>query len=296
MVGLFRCLSVWPLWLLHALGAALGWLSYLASPRYRQRFDANAALAGVPRAQARQAVAHAGRMLLELPHLWMRAPQAGAARQVQWHGAELLEAAYAQGRGVLLLTPHMGCFEVTAQAIAWRYGATHGPITVLYRPARKPWLRPLVDHARSRPGLTTAPATLAGVRLMVRALRRGEAIGLLPDQVPPAGMGVWAPFFGQSAYTMTLATRLVQQTGAALLLIWGERLPRGGGFAVHVLPFDGVLPADAQRQAESAAAMNRAMEGLIRRCPQQYLWGYHRYKAPREEAPVPAIEPQNLPN
>ena len=98
---------------------------------------------------------------------------------------------------------------------------------MLYRPARKAWLRELVDTSRTRPGLAVAPATLAGVRQMMRALRRGEAVGLLPDQVPPDGMGVWAPFFGRPAYTMTLAARLVQQTGAALLLAWGERLPRG---------------------------------------------------------------------
>ncbi|MBI3348262.1 MAG: lysophospholipid acyltransferase family protein, partial [Burkholderiales bacterium] len=109
--------------------------------------------------------------------------------------------------------------------------------------------------------------------------RRGEVIGLLPDQVPPDGLGVWAPFFGRPAYTMTLAARLVQQTGAALLLIWGERLPGGQGFVVHVLPAPEIardMPPEA-----AAAAVNAAMESLIRRAPGQYLWGYHRFKAPR---------------
>ncbi len=144
-----------------------------------------------------------------------------------WAGATLIDDAHARGRGIVFLTPHLGSFEVTAQAYAERYAAEHGPITVLYRPARKPWLRDLVDTARGRPGLAAAPATLAGVRQMIRALRRGEAVGLLPDQVPPEGLGVWAPFFGKPAYTMTLAARLVQQTGATLLLAWGERLPAG---------------------------------------------------------------------
>jgi KDO2-lipid IV(A) lauroyltransferase len=112
-------------------------------------------------------------------------------------------------------------------------------------------------------------------------LRRGEAVGLLPDQVPPADMGVWVPFFGRPAYTMTLAARLVQQTGAVPLLAWGERLPRGSGYVVHLSSFEDTLPADAAGQAESAAAINQAMERLVRRCPQQYLWGYDRYKKPR---------------
>ena len=178
-------------------------------------------------------------------------------RRAQWQGAELIDAALAAGRGLVLLTPHLGCFEVTAQAYAERFGATQ-PITVLYRPARKAWLRELVDTARARPGLATAPATLAGVRQMIRALRRGETVGLLPDQVPPEGMGVWAPFFGQPAYTMTLAARLAQQTGAALLLIWGERLPRRRGWCIRVAAARAAAASalagdDAAHQAESAA-------------------------------------------
>ncbi len=100
-------------------------------------------------------------------------------------------------------------------------------------------------------------------------------------------MGVWVPFFGKPAYTMTLAARPVQQTGAMLLLLWGERLPRGAGYTVHVSPLDEALPEADPAQAESAAIIHRAMERLIRRCPQQYLWGYNRYKQPRAAAPAP---------
>ena len=262
----------------------MGWAGYVLSPTYRRRFRINVAQAGVDAAAARPAIAEAGRLLMELPALWMRPAGRPILPLVQWDGDALIDAAHAQGRGIVFLTPHMGCFEVTAQAYAERHAARHGPITVLYRPARKAWLRELVDTARARPGLATAPATLAGVRQMIRALRRGEAIGLLPDQVPPDEMGVWAPFFGRPAYTMTLAARLALQTGAVLLLAWGERLPRGRGYVVHLSPFDEPLPAGAAAQAESAAAVNRAMERLIRRCPQQYLWGYDRYKTPRRLA------------
>ncbi len=275
-------LSRRPLWLLHAAGAAIGWLTYFLSPTYRRRMHANAALASVAPSARRGAVAEAGRALLELPYLWLRPPGETISPPVQWDGAALIDAAHARGRGIVFLTPHMGSFEVTAQAYAERYAAAHGPITVLYRPARKAWLRELVDTARARPGLATAPATLAGVRQMIRALRRGEAVGLLPDQVPPAGLGVWAPFFGRPAYTMTLAARLVQQTGATPLLAWGERLPRGSGYAVRLAALPEALPADDPVAA--ATVVNRAMETLILRAPQQYLWGYNRYKGPRQEA------------
>jgi len=281
MLTLFRWFARWPLWLLHAVGALLGWLTFWASPSYRARFRANVAQAGICPADARPAIAHAGRMLMELPFLWLRPAGEAIRPRLDWQGEALLTEALARGKGILLLTPHMGSFEVTAQACAQSFAAEFGPITVLFRPARKAWVRALMDGSRERPGVTTAPATLAGVRQMIRALRRGEAVGLLPDQVPPDGMGVWVPFFGKPAYTMTLAARLVQQTGATPLLIWGERLPRGAGFRVQVSALPEALPLADPTQAESAAVINRAMAQLIRQCPQQYLWGYHRYKTPR---------------
>jgi KDO2-lipid IV(A) lauroyltransferase len=279
MGWLFRVMSRLPLAFLHALGAGMGWVVFWASGTYRRRFHANVAQAGVAWGDARPAVAAAGRMVAELPWLWYahKATPFGAA--VQWRHAERVQQALAEKRGLVMLTPHMGSFEVTAQAFAERFMSPALPLTVLYRPARQAALREVMAGSRERPGLATAPATLAGVRQMLRALRRGEVVGLLPDQVPPDGLGVWAPFFGQPAYTMTLAARLVQQTGAALLLIWGERLPGGQGFVVHVEPAPQI--AKDAPPAVAAAALNAAMEDLIRRAPGQYLWGYHRYKQPR---------------
>ena len=276
---LFRLLSPLPLVVLHVLGAVLGWLVYFASPTYRRRFKANVAQAGLPWSAARPAIAAAGRMTAELPWLWVGRRGKSLGDALQWDGAEHVATALAEKRGLVLLTPHLGCFEICAQAIAERFTTPESPITVLYRPARQAALRDVMASSRERPGLATAPASLAGVRQMIRGLRRGEVIGLLPDQVPPDGLGVWAPFFGRPAYTMTLAARLVQQTGAALLLIWGERLPGGRGYVVHVLPAPEIA-LDASPEA-AAATVNAAMESLIRRAPGQYLWGYHRYKQPR---------------
>lgn len=285
MKTLFAWLSRRPLRLLHSLGSVLGWLVWWLSPTYRGRFKAHVAQAGVDPAAARRAIAEAGRMAMELPFLWLRPPDSTLGPLLRIEGAELVDAAHARGQGVVLLTPHLGCFEICAQAYAERFAPQYGPITVLYRPARQAWLREVMETSRQRPGLATAPATLAGVRQMIRALRRGEAVGLLPDQVPPDGMGVWTPFFGKPAYTMTLAARLVQQTGAEVLLIWGERLPQGRGYVVRLSPLGEAIPEDAEAQAESAAIVNRAMERLITQCPQQYLWGYHRYKQPRASIP-----------
>lgn len=273
MLAFYRLAARWPLWLLHGVGALLGWLTWLASPTYRRRIRDNAALAGYSFAQVRPCVAHAGRMVAEMPRLWF-----GAAVPTRWTGSDVVDAAYASGRGVVFLTPHLGCFEITAQMLGARYVDRHGPLTVLYRPARQAALREVVETARRREGLETAPTTLSGVRQMIKALRAGRAVGLLPDQVPPEGQGVWSPMFGKPAYTMTLAARLILQTGAVPVLVWGERLPHAQGFCLHASD----LPEPLSSELETAVGqINRAMEGLIRQCPGQYLWGYGRYKTPR---------------
>ena len=133
---------------------------------------------------------------------------------------------------------------------------------------------------RSRWQATVAPANLRGVRMLYKALARGEAIGLLPDQAPGTGEGAWADFFGRPAYTMTLVRRLQQASGAALIMAFAERLPDGRGYRLHLeeLPAAGL----------SEAALNRAVEAQIRCCPAQYLWGYNRYKVPEGAEPPPA--------
>lgn len=272
---LLRLLSALPLWLLHGMGWVLGWLVFAFSAVYRQRFIENARQAGLSWRQWAVAVGHAGRGMAELPRMWFGAPVT-----IEWAGLACVEAAYAQGRGVVFLTPHMGCFEATAQGLAERFGADHGALTVLYRPARQPWLAKIMEHARQRPGLATAPTTLAGVRQMIKALRAGCAVGLLPDQVPPEGMGLWTPFFGKNAYTMTLGAKLAVQTKAATVLTWGERLPWGRGFRLHFSELSQPLSDDLN---VAVVQINLDMERVIRQCPQQYLWGYERYKQPRQQ-------------
>lgn len=272
----FRFLSAWPLWALHALGWMGGWLTFVASSRYRARLIAHAAQAGLSPEQTRRSVGEAGKMMAEIPRLWL-----GRAVPIQWSGAEAIEAAQAQDRGLLLMTPHMGCFEIIAQAYAERFGERQ-PITVLFRPARQAWLQDWVANARVRPNLFTAPTNLAGVKQLIKALKAGQTVGLLPDQVPPDGQGVWAPYFGRPAYTMTLSARLAHSGQALPLLLWGERLSWGRGYVVHVhsvgLPDGAELSTDAH---EAASQINAAMEVLVRQRPDQYLWSYARYKAPK---------------
>ena len=281
---LFLLLARIPLPVMQRLGAVLGWLVWWISPTYRRNFHANVQAAGVSWQQARPAIAAIGAMVAELPWVWMRPHTAKLEGLVKWDGAEHFEAAMHAGKGAIIMSPHLGAWEIGAQAIAEKFGPAHGPLVALFRPARKAWLEPLVANARTRPYLDSAPTSLAGVRTLIRTLRQGGYTAILPDQVPPLGQGVWAPFFGREVYTMTLLAKLAQQTGAQVILTWCERLPPGQGFCLHMRPFEAAEMRDASVSPElAAAAVNRGVEAMVRDAPGQYLWGYARDKQPRAE-------------
>jgi KDO2-lipid IV(A) lauroyltransferase len=273
MTLLFGLLRFLPLVVLHGLGALAGWAIFLGSPRYRLQLQANLRRAVGEVAARRlqwQAAAHAGRMALELPAIWCRPLPKVLALVREVVGAEHLAAARKKG-ALIVITPHLGCFEMVGQ-----YCASFAPLTALYRPPRKEALAPLMVKGRARGMMSLAPADLSGVRALLRALKRGENVGLLPDQAPQFGEGVWAPFFCQPAYTMTLASRLTEVSGVRALLVWAERLPWGRGYRLHFSPLP-PLAGDAMARAQ---ALNAALEALILQCPAQYLWGYNRYKTP----------------
>ena len=249
------------------------------SPTYRRNLEANLAQAGYRDARTRrEAIAAAGRMVVETPALWFRPQDEVAAMVKGLQGvARQAVAGIAQGRSIVFLTPHMGCFEVTAQ-----YAARQGPITVLYRAPKMAWLDPLMREGRERRNVRLAAADLSGVRKLMGALKRGEAVGFLPDQVPGEGEGEWADFFGRPAYTMTLAAKLASRQGLEVYLLYARRLAHGAGYEIVVRHLPEKMPGESD-----ARRLNRAIEDLVRECPGQYLWGYNRYKAPRGAKPLP---------
>lgn len=284
MIFVFRLLAGASLATLHRLGALLGWLTWLASPTYRRHLRENMSLAlGADGARCvrNAAIANAGRTSLELPRLWLHPLEETVRLVREVRGWDYVEAAQAAGKGILFLTPHLGCFEVTAQ-----YYSHRAPISVLYRPPKQAWLQTMIEEGRARPQLYLAPADLSGVRTLIKALRRGEAVGMLPDQAPRRGEGRWIDFFGRPAYTMTLAGKL-SESGAAVVLAWGERLPDGDGFRLHFMPPEHPVEGSVE---ERAACISREMERLILKCPEQYLWGYNRYKQRRGTEPAPDSE------
>ena len=285
---LFRLVAALPLRTVHAIGGVLGHVVYWLSPTYRRRLDENLVRAGYADAETRrEAIAGAGRQGLETAWIWKR-PRADLVARATVADKEFLDSALADGRPVMFLPPHLGCFEVTAQFYAAvRPEAKTRPMTVLYRIPRKSILRSVVETGRAADGLRLAPAEMRGVRMLMKAMKNREVVGILPDQVPSRGEGEWAPFFGRWAYTMTLPARLARQFDAIVLFVYGERLPRGEGYRIHLRRLEEPLTGDP---AHDAAAMNRGLEALIRQCPTQYLWGYNRYKVPAGAEP-PTSQP-----
>jgi KDO2-lipid IV(A) lauroyltransferase len=281
LIRILRLLGRLPLSWLHDAGAALGWLVYWASPTYAGRLRENLRASGLygdargGRMVLDAAIEEAGKGVTELLAVWFGDDARVARLVVECEHWNVVEAARARGNGIIFLTPHLGCFEISAL-----YGAQRMPLTVLYRPPRLRWLEPLMIAGRTRWQAVVAPANLRGVRMLYRALARGEAVGLLPDQAPGVGEGAWADFFGRPAYTMTLVSRLQQMSGAATIMAFAERLAQGRGYRLHLEELH-AAPLDE-------AALNRAVEAQVRRCPAQYLWGYNRYKMPAGAEAPPA--------
>lgn len=274
LIFFLRLLAKLPLPVLHFAGIFLGWLIYLSSKKYAFRLKSNIKNSGLAnthqhfRKLLRENIAESGKSSLETIAIWLNQDDPARRWVKDCEGIAHIQAAQANGRGILFLTPHLGCYEITSLF----YGLSQ-PITVLYRPPKQRILQPLIEQGRQRGLVKLAAANSSGVRSLMQALKRGEAIGILPDQVPASGEGEWAPFFGQAAYTMTLASKIAIKTQANILLAFGERLSYGRGYIIHVKPLS---PAEIG----TPALLNLAIADLIRTCPAQYLWSYNRYKTP----------------
>ena len=291
MKFLLRPLALLPLGANHAVGAFLGRLVYLLSPRYRRRLVENLAASGLcatPEDVKRMAWENAGEIGKSATELaWglfrpLEEVVATMQDRVGWESVERLRAA---GRPIVFVTPHLGGYD-----LAGRYMWTTLPILAMYRPHKIFWIDQLLREGRNRgaapDGTNVAPASMAGVRMVLKHLRRGGCTILLPDQVPGEGEGEWVPFFGRPAYTMTLLGRLQEATKAAIVFCYAERLPRGAGFRLHFEEMEEPLP---ENRAAAASRVNTRIEKMVRACPAQYLWGYNRYKRPAGAPPPPQV-------
>lgn len=267
------------------VGAVAGRLAYALSPRTRRHARDNLRAAGYdPRQMLRANAEHTGMGVTELAWALFRPVEEVVALVSETDGWEAVAQLRAAGRPILFITPHLGGYDVAGR---WLWSRL--PILAMYRPHKNPYLDDLMREGRNRgaapDGTNVAPATRAGVRMLLTHLRRGGCSVVLPDQVPGVGDGEWVDFFGKPAYTMTLPGRLQQATGAVIVFCFAERLAGARGFRLVFRVRDEPLP---ESRAAAARAVNAGVEALIRMAPAQYLWSYNRYKHPAGAPPPPA--------
>jgi KDO2-lipid IV(A) lauroyltransferase len=264
---------------IHRMGKVLGALLNLLTPNTARIQRDNIRQSGLYKSEAefelmvKENIAETGKGILETLAIWEWSEQEALSKIQSVRNWHLIDEALARGKGLIFLSPHLGCFEITPIY----YGHQH-PVTVLFRPPKKSWIAPMIYAGRSKGKIKLAPANTAGVRLLMQALKNNEAIGILPDQNPAVGEGEWAPFFGKPAYTMSLASKLAEKTGATVIMVYGERLADGRGYIVHFSKLE-------DHAIATPALLNHAIEEQIKQCPTQYYWSYHRYKVSRKAKP-----------
>src|SRR5687768_144381 len=244
--ALFKLLALLPLGLLRALGAALGSLMWLINGRAAKVTRENIALcfpelSAVGQSRlARQSLQETAKTAMEAGAIWRNSWPWLQGKIVAMEGDEILRAKLAEGKGVLVLAPHHGNWEVVAP-----YLASVANLTAMYQPLDNPKMDELVLAGRSKLNITMAPTNRKGVMMLFKALQGGTIVGILPDQVPgrEAG-GEVAPFFGQPALTMTLVHGLIQRTGCAVCSCYAERV--AGGFKLVVLEADAQIYSEEQ--------------------------------------------------
>jgi Kdo2-lipid IVA lauroyltransferase/acyltransferase len=277
LYGSIRLLGRLPLRWLQGIGAGLGWLLWITpNPLKRKatqtltyvltQFDGK-----TRQVLLRAALIETGKSALELCRLWNGNAEGALAFVREVRGGELLDRALTSGRGLILAGPHLGCWELLNFWVCKRT-----PIAFVYRQPRTGALEPLLIKARGALAAEQIPAEgAASVRKLFRRLNTGGVVGILPDQQPKAGEGEFAPFFGTPALTMVLLSRLAQRTGATVLFTFAERLPRGAGYRIHILPAPAAI-ADPDLPT-AVAALNRGVEECVRIAPEQYQWTYKRF-------------------
>jgi len=284
LIGFFKVMSRLSLRQAQAVGAAVGWgLALLperfSSPKRVTRINLALAFPELSEAErakkVRQSLVELGKTAGEMGPIWLK-PLAEVRSWMQTDASEtLFKKALEKKRGLIILAPHLGCWEAMAA-----YLASIEKITYLYRPPHVKGLETFMVQVRARAGAHLVPTNAKGVLALVKALKRSELVVILPDQDPGPVGSVYAPFFGHPARTMTLVAKLIQKTQCEVLFLSLKRLPNGEGFlALWHPPPEGISNSEA---LTAATALNLGVEQLVRQFPEQYQWEYKRFRHPPE--------------
>jgi KDO2-lipid IV(A) lauroyltransferase len=286
VTGLFRFIAILPLFVLQAIGAGFGRLLWLLNTQSRYVTEVNLKLCFPDLSpQQRQILAkrsliESSKTLLEVIAIWLSPLEKNKTLIKRVSGQDCLDQALQKKQGVILLAPHLGNWELVGM-----FGAQIGPFTAMYAPAKMHTMRKIMYAGREQFGCKLAPTNTQGVRILLKALKLSESIGILPDQVPEPEGGLYAPFFGEPALTMTLIATLAARTGATVICGYAKRLQGESGFEICLRP--AVANIASENLQEAVVALNQSVEACVRDCPEQYQWEYKRFK--RRPAGLPRL-------
>lgn len=273
----FRCLALLPLRVVHGLGSLLGVIFWRFPTRLRATTSVNIQNCFPELNPAQQTtliqtnLKETGKTLLEVGPVWFWGQDRLLGLIHEISGEDAVRAARIDQRSVIFCGPHLGSWELVGVHLA-----VHYHVTMMYRPPRLAGLEPLIVTSRERFGAHLVQTNAAGVRELFQVLNQGGCIGILPDQDPGDGSGVFAPFFGIPAYTMTLVPRLARKSGAAVFFVYAQRHAHGAGYHLHFVPaHPDIAHADANIATQH---LNAGVETCVRALPDQYQWGYKRFK------------------
>jgi KDO2-lipid IV(A) lauroyltransferase len=276
---MLHTIAAMPLGFAQVFGGALGLLAFVGSRRYRSLFKQHYLSAATQNhfpVRIWSAACASGMLFSDSLWIWRNPSKALSLTEISnW---KVVDKAIKEGHGLVMLTPHFGGFEFIPRVLA-----QHFPATILYRPARQNWLNDVIENGRAYPNMHFVPTNLQGVRQMTRALMRGEAIGILPDQVPSGGDGMWASFFRRTAYTTTLPARLANRHHTPVVMFTAKRKGLGQGWRMQASRLD----AFSEDPSLSCAELNKAIEAAILIAPEQFIWAYNRFKHPLGAEPPP---------
>ncbi|MDJ0656610.1 MAG: lysophospholipid acyltransferase family protein [Xanthomonadales bacterium] len=265
-----------PLWLNHGVASVIGTIIFCLPLNYRNNARDNLKRCFPEYGPLRRSfmllrtMQETAKNFAEMGYLWARPPRKVLAKIREIQGEHLLDQAVASGRPILFGAPHLGAWELLSIFLASRTR-----ISSLYRARKDAGLDRLILDARCRFGANMISTDAAGIRSLIKHLRAGETIGILPDHRPQSQQGVYAPFFGHPAYTATLFPKLCQRYKPVVLCGFARRLSFGRGYCIHICePGPEIYSSDEQ---ESAAALNATIETLARSAVSQYQWTYQRF-------------------
>lgn len=273
---IFKALSCLPLQANQLLGALIGHLSWLCRSSQRRITETNLTICypGMPldevRLFSRRSLVETGKQLTESAWIWHRPIEQTLSKHIEIRGQGLLDEAIRAGKGVVMISPHLGNWELCILLLSQQH-----PFTYFYRNPRQKGVGDLLLKWRTHLGGKPASLDATGIRQGLRVLKQGEILGFLPDQEPDPDSGIFAPFFNSPALTMTLLSKIASKKDYPILFCVAERLPKAKGWRLHIQPGDRKIAS--LDMLEATTALNAGVENCIGLCPTQYLWDYKRF-------------------